>query len=171
MLMRIAFFFKDFIYIFIRDTQREAETQAEEETGSLHQELDVGLDPRTLVSCPELKVHWHTQPWSHPSVPRIASYWGKLSLLSCFLKAKSLPSHISQIHNGNSVHDIHSPFRSNKILYICVTCHSVAMRSRRQVSPFQSTSVLKRHKFDWQNLLRHYLHTIYKIRMNLKQVF
>ena len=28
------FFFKDFIYLFMRDTQREAETQAEGEAGS-----------------------------------------------------------------------------------------------------------------------------------------
>ena len=28
-------FFKDFIYLFMRDTQREAETQAEGEVGSL----------------------------------------------------------------------------------------------------------------------------------------
>ena len=40
------FFLKDFIHLFIRDTQREAETQAEGEAGSL-QEPDGGLDPRT----------------------------------------------------------------------------------------------------------------------------
>ena len=28
-------FFKDFIYLFLRDTQREAETQAEGEAGSM----------------------------------------------------------------------------------------------------------------------------------------
>ena len=33
----------------MRDTEREAETQAEGEAGSL-QESDVGLDPRTLGS-------------------------------------------------------------------------------------------------------------------------
>ena len=31
----ILSFFKDFIYLFIRDTEREAETQAEGEAGSL----------------------------------------------------------------------------------------------------------------------------------------
>ena len=30
-----VFFFKDFIYLFMRDTEREAETQAEGEAGSL----------------------------------------------------------------------------------------------------------------------------------------
>ena len=29
------YFLKDFIYLFMRDTQREVETQAEEEAGSL----------------------------------------------------------------------------------------------------------------------------------------
>ena len=44
----ILFYFKDFIYLFMRDTEREreAETQAEGEAGSM-QEPDVGLDPRT----------------------------------------------------------------------------------------------------------------------------
>ena len=31
----IYIYFKDFIYLFIRDTQREAETQAEGEAGSM----------------------------------------------------------------------------------------------------------------------------------------
>ena len=46
----------------MRDThrEREAETQAEKP--------DVGLDPRTLGSHPELKVD--AQPLSHPGAPR-----------------------------------------------------------------------------------------------------
>ena len=47
-------FFKDFIYLFMRDTQTEAETQAEGEAGSVGS-LIVGLDPRTLGSGPEPK--------------------------------------------------------------------------------------------------------------------
>ena len=47
--MCLYFIFKDFIYPFIRHREKEAETQAEGEAGSL-QELDVGLDPRTLGS-------------------------------------------------------------------------------------------------------------------------
>ena len=31
----LVLFFKDFIYLFMRDTEREAETQAEGEAGSL----------------------------------------------------------------------------------------------------------------------------------------
>ena len=53
-LSSLLFFFKDFMYLFMRDTQREAETQAEGEAGSM-QESDVGLDPRTRGSRPERK--------------------------------------------------------------------------------------------------------------------
>ena len=34
-LEKVLYFFKDFIYLFMRDTQRETETQAEVEAGSL----------------------------------------------------------------------------------------------------------------------------------------
>ena len=40
-----SFFFLDFIYLFTRDTEREAETQAEGEQASCR-EPDVGLHPR-----------------------------------------------------------------------------------------------------------------------------
>ena len=50
----------------MRDTQRETETQAEGETGSM-QESDAGLNPGTPGSQPEPKVD--TQPLSHPSIP------------------------------------------------------------------------------------------------------
>ena len=47
-IMILEFFFEDFIYLFMRDTQREAETQAEGEAVSpLSREPDVGLHPRT----------------------------------------------------------------------------------------------------------------------------
>ena len=39
-------FLKDFTYLFMRDTQREAEMQAEGEAGSM-QGPDAGLDPGT----------------------------------------------------------------------------------------------------------------------------
>ena len=48
-------FFKDFIYLFMRDTEREAETQAEGEEGSMHREPDVGFDPRSPGSRPRPK--------------------------------------------------------------------------------------------------------------------
>ena len=56
---------KDFIYLFMRDTQRKAETQEEGE--ALCREPDVGLDPRTPGSHSELKAD--AQPLSHPGVP------------------------------------------------------------------------------------------------------
>ena len=49
----------------MRDTQREAETQAEGEAGS-RGEPDVGLDPRTPGSRPEPKAD--AQPLSHPGI-------------------------------------------------------------------------------------------------------
>ena len=49
-----------------RQTDREAETQAEGEAGSM-QEPDVGLDPITLGSHPEPKAD--SQPLSHPGIP------------------------------------------------------------------------------------------------------
>ena len=40
-------FFKDFIYLFMRDTEREAETQAEGEAGPMQgREPNMGLDPQ-----------------------------------------------------------------------------------------------------------------------------
>ena len=51
----------------MRDTEREAETQAEEKQAPPG-ELDPGLDPRTLRSPPELKAD--AQPLSHPGTPR-----------------------------------------------------------------------------------------------------
>ena len=50
----------------MRDTEREAETEAEGEAGSM-QEPDVGLDPMTPGSRPELKAD--AQPLSHPGIP------------------------------------------------------------------------------------------------------
>ena len=50
----------------MRDLEREAETQAEREAGSL-QGPDVGLDLETPGSRPQLKAD--AQPQSHPSIP------------------------------------------------------------------------------------------------------
>ena len=52
----------------MRDIQREAETRAEEKQAPCG-ELDVGLDPRTPRSCPELKAD--VQPLSHPGAPTV----------------------------------------------------------------------------------------------------
>ena len=50
----------------MRDTQREAEAQAEGEAGSL-QGARCGLDPGTTGSQPEPKAD--AQPLNHPGVP------------------------------------------------------------------------------------------------------
>ena len=47
-------FLKDFIYLFMGNTEREAETQAEGEAGSM-QEPDVGLYPGSPGSHPGLQ--------------------------------------------------------------------------------------------------------------------
>ena len=53
----------------MRDTQREAETQAEGEAGSMHREPDVGFDPGSPGS--RLEPNTEPQPLSHPGVPSV----------------------------------------------------------------------------------------------------
>ena len=50
-------------------TQREAETQAEGEAGSMHREPDVGLHPGSPGSGPGLKAG--AKLLSHPGIPQI----------------------------------------------------------------------------------------------------
>ena len=57
-------FFKDFIYLFMRDTQKERERQREKQCPC--REPNVGLDPRTAGSHPEPKAD--AQRLSHPGV-------------------------------------------------------------------------------------------------------
>ena len=49
----VCFFFKDFIYLFMRDRETERERQKEKQAP--RREPDVGLDPRSPGSCPGLK--------------------------------------------------------------------------------------------------------------------
>ena len=51
----------------MKDTQREVETQAEEEAGSMQEAPDAGLDSGTPESRPELKTD--AQLLSHPGIP------------------------------------------------------------------------------------------------------
>ena len=70
----------------MRDTKREAETQAEGEAGSMHQEPDVGFDPGSPGSRPGPKAG--AKPLRHPGIPRspkemllrIDSVTGKLGI-------------------------------------------------------------------------------------------
>ena len=56
-------FLKDFIYLFMRDTERGRNRQREKQAP--HREPDAELDPRTLRSQHEPKA----QPLSHPGAP------------------------------------------------------------------------------------------------------
>ena len=49
-------------------TEREAQTQAEVEPGSMHREPNVGFDPRSPGSCPGPKAG--TKPLRHPGIPK-----------------------------------------------------------------------------------------------------
>ena len=61
-----TFFFKDFIYLFMRDTEKEADTERGEKQAPCG-EPDAELDPRTLGSRPEPKAD--VQPLSPPGAP------------------------------------------------------------------------------------------------------
>ena len=54
----------------VTEREREAETQAEGETGSMHREPDVGFDPGSPGSCPGPKAG--AKPLRHPGIPGIS---------------------------------------------------------------------------------------------------
>ena len=61
-----VFFFKDFIYLFMRDTQRERQRYRQEKQAPCR-EPDMGLDPGTPGSRPELEGrHSTTEPPRRP---------------------------------------------------------------------------------------------------------
>ena len=62
-------------------TEREAETQAEGEAGSMHWEPDVGFDPGSPGSCPGPKAG--AKPLRHPGIPMISYFFKRLSQLFC----------------------------------------------------------------------------------------
>ena len=51
----------------VTEREREAETQAEGEAGSMHREPDVGFDPGSPGSRPGLKAS--AKPVRHPGIP------------------------------------------------------------------------------------------------------
>ena len=51
----------------VTEREREAETQAEGEAGSMHREPDVGFDPGSSGSCPGPKAG--AKPLHHPGIP------------------------------------------------------------------------------------------------------
>ena len=62
--MVLFFFLK---ILFIHERHRERERQRQREKQAPCREPDVGLDPGTTGSCPELKAD--AQPLSHPGIP------------------------------------------------------------------------------------------------------
>ena len=52
----------------VTQREREAETQAEGEAGSMHREPDMGFDPGSPGSRPEPKAG--AKPLRHPGIPR-----------------------------------------------------------------------------------------------------
>ena len=52
----------------MRDIKRERQRHRQRGKQAPHEDPDAGLDPRTLVSHPELKAD--AQPLSHPGVPK-----------------------------------------------------------------------------------------------------
>ena len=53
--MYLFIYFKDFIYLFMRDIYRERQTHRQREKQTPCREPDVGLDPGSLGSGPGLK--------------------------------------------------------------------------------------------------------------------
>ena len=72
---------KDFTYLFMRDREREAETQAKGEEGSL-QGARCGIDPGIPRSCPWPKAA--AQPLSHPGILTISTFIGLAKHLAIF---------------------------------------------------------------------------------------
>ena len=61
---------KDFIYLFMRETERGRQRHRQRQKQAPCREPEVGLDPRTPGSRPGLKAG--AKPLSHPGVPTIA---------------------------------------------------------------------------------------------------
>ena len=62
----------------VTEREREAETQAEGEAGSMHREPDVGFDPGSPGPHPGPKAG--AKPLCHPGIPFITFYLSLLSL-------------------------------------------------------------------------------------------
>ena len=70
--------------------EREAETQAEGEAGSMHREPDVGFDPGSPGSCPGPKAG--AKPLRHPGIP-------ESGILKCHCKLKNYDSKLQRDNN------------------------------------------------------------------------
>ena len=65
----VHFLFFKFFYLFMIVREREAETQADGEAGSMHQEPDVGFDPGSPGPRPGPKAG--AKPLRHPGIPDV----------------------------------------------------------------------------------------------------
>ena len=65
-----VYLFKRF-YVFIHETHRERQSHRQREKQAPSREPDMGLDPGTPGSCPELKAD--TQPLSYPGIPMLSN--------------------------------------------------------------------------------------------------
>ena len=63
------------------EREREAETQAEGEAGSMHREPDVGFDLGSPGSRPEPKAG--AKPLRHPGIPMYSSISSSITILLC----------------------------------------------------------------------------------------
>ena len=62
----------DSFFMIVTERDREAETQAEGEAGSMHREPDVGFDPGSPGSRPGPKAG--AKPLRHPGIPQFDSF-------------------------------------------------------------------------------------------------
>ena len=68
------------MYLFMRETERGGQGHRQREKQSPRGEPEMGLDPETLGSHPELKAD--TQPLSHPAVLRLLKFEVIQSIIS-----------------------------------------------------------------------------------------
>ena len=126
----------------MRDTEREAETQAEGEAGSMHREPDVGLDPGSPGSRPGPKAG--AKPLRHPGIPRLifCTQKGVMHPSSCelLLLFGNLPSasafFFSLQKRISSWKNDHPEWRLHSLSSSAVTCahltHFLSMRYREK---------------------------------------
>ena len=95
-------FFLIFLFIYDRHTvrEREAETQAEGEAGSMHREPDVGLDPGSPGLRPGPKAG--AKPLRHPGIP---SEWFKKDIKKKKIKRISRDAWVCLLYTSDAADD------------------------------------------------------------------
>ena len=67
-ILNLFYLFIFYLFMIVTHREREAETQAEGEAGSMHREPDMGLDPGSPGSRPGPKAG--AKPLRHPGIPK-----------------------------------------------------------------------------------------------------